>query len=668
MWRNLSTNKVGIALLATAMLSIALACDSQEPEATIAPTATLSQPTATAMASIPPTAAPLTPATSHPTPTATPVPTATPTDYRIYGHEPTWMERYLQSPGYDPAWAEPRTGGTFIFGAQLDVPSFTPAEQGCCYYHGCFRGLPWNSLFRIDPWTGDLGAIEGDLVESWRMSEDGLTLEMWLREGVTFFDQIPEQSPLPAEYNGGLIAGDEFVCEDAVATYRRSVWPPEWEPRLTAGRVDLSHLEDMSCPDGPRGHTFVMHFSEPRGKTLGVLAGRAAVVMDKEVVDWLNDFGEARGAAFMDVAIPANFYSMHGTGPFMPVDINLSVSTDFVANPNYFKEGLPLIDAYRNVVIKDITSRFTALVTGKIHFMGEGSWSMTPGMAEQALRDFPDRIVVNNQLNHWARTMAFGVREPWDDVRVRRAIHLALDRDQWVDFNRIAGYEGMKLANSFAPGTFYAPTDEEIRTWPGYRQPKDEDVAEANRLMDEVFGVGQRPSAKCMASVTNQSDIDACEFVIDTLKKNLDMSVSSDFGDPASQSAASDSGNFDMRISSYVQSTIGDPDDDLYNNYVPGLIEFSSRKFMEARWAEQPEVMAEVERMIRAQSSELDPIKRKQLARELDLKLLEDVSQYVVVGWSLIFPGWRTELKGWRGYDLYSYTKYAMHERMWIAN
>ena len=64
-----------------------------------------------------------------------------------------------------------------MFGAQLDVSRFTPAEQGCCYYHGCYRGLPRNSLFRIDPWTGDLGAIEGDLVETWEMSEDGKTLD-----------------------------------------------------------------------------------------------------------------------------------------------------------------------------------------------------------------------------------------------------------------------------------------------------------------------------------------------------------------------------------------------------------------------------------------------------------------------------------------------------------
>ena len=59
---------------------------------------------------------------------------------------------------------------------------------------------------------------------------------------------------------------------------------------------------------------------------------------------------------------------------------------------------------------------------------------MTPGQAEQAIRDFPDRIVINNQLNHWARTMVFGAKAPWDDVRVRKAIHLSIDRDGMAGF------------------------------------------------------------------------------------------------------------------------------------------------------------------------------------------------------------------------------------------
>ena len=638
-----------IAVLAVTMLVVALACASDEATPTNPP-ATSPPPTATS------------PSMTDGQPTATPV-MAPDTDL-------AWMDRYLQSPGYNPEWGQPIKGGTFIFGAQRDGTRFNLAATHCCYSHGCYSGLPINSLFRVDAWTGDLRTIEGDLVESWDMSEDALTLTMQLREGVMYQDIHPE-SPMPAEYKGGLIAGDEFVCEDAKASIERFAWTPPWEAGIFpfyTGATALVHLERTTCPDGPRGYTFVMHFEYPLARTMQSLsAGYTPIIQDKDWIAWVNDFGEREGRSFGTTEIPDNFYALHGTGPFMAMDINRSVSTTFDANPNYWREGLPLLDRYRNVVIKDIGSRFTALATGKIHYMGEGSWSMTPGQARQAIRDFPDRIVINNQLNHWARTIYFGANPPWDDVRVRKAIHLALDRDQWLEFYRIEGYDGMKLAHTMAPGTFFAPTEEEIRTWPGYRQPKDEDVAEANRLMDEVFGEGSRPTVECTATTTNQSDIDACLFVIDNLKKNLGMEVISDFNESAVNSDRITSGNFDFSISSATMATIGDPDDDLYSNYLLEFVSASSKQSMEARWAEQPEVMAEVESMIRAQSRELDPLKRKELMRELDLKILNEVDQYIVVGWSLIFPGWRVELKGWKGYDLYSQTKYVQNERMWLA-
>ena len=170
----------------------------------------------------------------------------------------------------------------------------------------------------------------------------------------------------------------------------------------------------------------MMHFTAPLAKTLGIMAGDAAHILDKEYIAWLKEYSDREDLLFGRTEVPDNFYSMHGTGPFIPTNINLSVSTTFDANPDYWREGLPLLDKYHNVVVKDIGTRFTALATGKIHYMGEGSWSMTPGQAEQAIRDFPDRIVINNQLNHWARTMVFGAKAPWDDVRVRRAINLAM--------------------------------------------------------------------------------------------------------------------------------------------------------------------------------------------------------------------------------------------------
>ena len=144
---------------------------------------------------------------------------------------------------------------------------------------------PSNALFRIDVWQGKLDAIEGDLVESWRMSEDLMTLTMQLREGVVFFDKssMPTESTVPDEFNGGKILGDEFVCEDAKATVERNVWPKEWETRITRTPAAFNHLESVACPDGPRGYTLVMSFNAPLAKTMAAMSsGGYFPMLDKD--------------------------------------------------------------------------------------------------------------------------------------------------------------------------------------------------------------------------------------------------------------------------------------------------------------------------------------------------------------------------------------------------
>ena len=649
--RNTSISRLITAVLAISILAVALACASEEP--TAAPTA------------VPPTA----------TSPSMPGGEATATPVEVIDSETAWIERYLQSPGYNPEWGDPVRGGTFIFGANRDDTRFNPSSQGCCYTHGCFRGLPWNSLFRIDPWVGTLDSMEGDLVESWEISDDGLSLTMQLREGVMFFDEasMPEESIVPAEFDGGRILGDEFVCEDAVATYERYVRPPEWETRIVLGKSDVGHLESLSCPDGPRGHALVMHFEQSLAKTMGILAGRAATMLDKEYVAWINDFGEREDRSFGDTEVPDNFYAMHGTGAFVPADINLSVYTIYDANSNYFRDGLPLIDRYKNVVIKDLGTRFTALATGNIHFYGEGSYGFTSGQAEQALRDFDDTIEVNVQLNHWARAIRLSTtKPPFDNLMVRKAVHMALDREAWKDFRRVKVgdtlLEGTSTAFWVPPGTPWAIPDEKLLTMPGYRQPKDEDIAEANRLLDEVFGPGERPEITCMARSVNPSDTDGCLFVMDQLGKHLNWEVTAAFVEAAVSTERSNAGNFDIYCGSVVSTAIGDPDDFLPWNLVEDLGYISTTLQIQALKGLHPELMDWMETATLEQSRELDPAKRQQSVWEIQDRAINELMPITTLGWTNIFPAWRRDLKGFKGYDLYSYTKSAMNERMWLAD
>ena len=646
--RSASILRPMVAVLAVTMLAVALACASEE-EPTTAPTAV--------------------PATNTPAPTPTTpgemvLPTATPvseTDMDL-----TWVEQYLKSPGYDPAWGEPRTGGTFVFGSNRDTTNFNPATIGGCYSHGCWSELAYNSLFRVDPWVG-LGTIEGDLAETWEMSDDGSTLTITFRDGVTFYNN----TNLPAEV-ADKVNGDAFVCEDAVASFERMARPPEWEaPIMGTTRRMFSHLGEMSCPDGPRGLVFEMNFTESRASSLSSLS-RGLAMLDKDWIEWLH----GHGSNIMREQTPDNFYWQAGTGAFVPTDINVSVSTAWDANPDYFREGLPLLERYENVVIKDIGSRFTALATNKIQFYGEGSYGFTSGQAEQALRDFPETIVVNPQMNMWARNIYFNAAgPPFDDWKAREAVHLALDREEWRAFRQVRVgdtiLEGTRMAYTVPPGTYFAASEEEIMSWPGWRQPKDEDFAMANQLLDEVFGAGERPAIECLAPSPQQSDIDACLFVMDQLKRNVDWEVTSDFLDTTAAYDKRDASNFTLTLGSgSVSTATGDPDDSYPGTFLREFVSVSygAKASLEAMWEAQPENMQMLEDMIRGQQRELDPVKRKELFRTLEDFLRTEVHSYHdMLGWTNIFPSWRVEAKGISGYDLYSFTKGAMWERVWFG-
>ena len=634
-------------LLAATMLVVALACASEEatPEPTSAPATNTPAPTAT-------------------TPGQMTLPTATPvaeTEMDL-----AWMDRYLKSPGYDPAWGEPRTGGTFIFGSNRDNTDFSPSTIGGCYAHGCWNELAYNSLFRVDPWVG-LGTFEGDLAESWEMSADGSILTIELHEGVTFYNN----PNLPAEV-AGKVNGDAFVCEDAVATFERMARPPEWEaPRLTRTRAMFSHLGELNCPDGPRGLTFELNFTEPRASTLSTLS-RGLAMLDKDWIEWLH----SHEANIMREETPDNFTWQSGTGAFIPESINVSVSSEWVANPDYWRTGLPLLDRYENVVIKDPGTRFTALATNKVQFYGEGSYGFTSGQAEQALRDFPETIVVNPQMNMWARVIYFNAAgPPFNDWKAREAVHLAVDREEWRAFRQVrvgdAVLEGTRMAYSVPPGTYFAPSEEELMSWPGWRQPKDEDFALANQLLDEVFGPGERPTMECLAPTPQQSDIDACLFVMDQLTKNVDWEVTSDFMDSSAAYEKRDNNNFTLTLGSGTVSTAtGDPDDSYPNTFLKEFVSVSygAKASLEAMWEAQPENMQMLDDMIRGQSRELDPVKRRELFRTLEDFLRTEVHSYHdMLGWTNIFPSWRVEAKGIKGYDLYSFTKGTMWERVWFG-
>ena len=287
---------------------------------------------------------------------------------------------------------------------------------------------------RYDPWKGLGGEIEGDLAETWEVQDAGLTVVFKLREGINF----QTNTNLPDEIQSA-VSGDSFTCEDAQASLEYALNPPEGI--LHSGpRAALGHYTGSSCIDD---YTFKVEFGEALARTLPQFAGMLGSPnnMDKDFIEYIRQEGthpelEIDYINLLDETTPETFLFGTGTGAFVPTEFEVDVQSKTRANPDYWREGSPLIEGQDQFIITDATARFSALITGQVDYYGEGSASLLPAHVEQINARFSDKFTIMPALHSWGKGIQINMeREPFNDARIRMAMHLAMDRDDWVDFN-----------------------------------------------------------------------------------------------------------------------------------------------------------------------------------------------------------------------------------------
>ena len=679
----------GVVWVLSILAIVSLACAADEPDAPSAPqepaAAAPAAPAQAASQSAPSMpqqpAAPQAAAQAAPAITAVPVapqpqlapPTPVPTPVPMASDTP-WVEQYLQSAGYRPEWGQPVRGGILRYGANLKLNGHDP-NYGHTYEGPQF--LPtYNALIKFDPWQGLTGPIIPDLATTWDVSGDGTVITFTLREGVTFQDN--PSSTLPAEVKA-LVAGDEFTCEDAAASLNFAIHPPKsfTDAGLNhAGpRLGLAHLikGGATCPDGPMGYTLRAEFREARAGTIGKFAGVTGMPnnMDKDLIEWwVNPVNECVDCWHQTTDV--TFLYGTGTGAFMPVDRTQDVGTKIRANPDYWREGLPILEGVDHIEIEDATTRFTALITGQTDYYGEGSASLLPGQVEQVLDSFSDELHLEPVLHLWGKGLQFNMhRKPFDDERVRYAIHLGIDREEWVEFNRIKEQTGViRPTNWMPPGTVWALPDDEMWAMPGYRiAEKAEDIAEANRLLDEAGFTGSpRFSAACMTA-NPQIFVDGCLWFKDQLKKHLDIELSVDVVEELVQAERANTlhgipPDYDMHYGSKARTDVADPSD-FYNIFlVPETESWYHRGT--GRFQSDAERAQRLWDMSIAQAVELDPVRRRELVHEIEREVIK-AAYMIPMPWSIIWPAWHKDVRGWRMFNHPSQIKWSGWERTWLA-
>ena len=172
-----------------------------------------------------------------------------------------------------------------------------------------------------------------------------------------------------------------------------------------------------------------------------------------------------------------------GSGPFRFQEYQPGQSISGVRNPDYYHKGLPYLDGFIGIYADKQATRVGAIRGDRaaIEFRG-----FPPATRDELVAALGDQITVQeSDWNCGNLITPNHQRKPFDDVRVRRALTLAIDR-----WNRRAG-DGEDLGDADGrrrrfPGSPLAATKEELQQLAGYWPDIEKSRAEARRLLKEA--------------------------------------------------------------------------------------------------------------------------------------------------------------------------------------
>jgi len=424
----------------------------------------------------------------------------------------------------DPAAAAPEKivrGGTFVIGMHGDLVNFDVVTQTAALHLSVMSlvqsGLmKWGKSTVVDPTK-----LACDLCESWTQI-DPTTYEFKLRQGVRWHNVPP-------------VNGRELVADDVKYTLERlKTGNFRNDPRFGRNQSKVASIESIETPDK---YTLRVKLKAPDAAFLWHMGDPFVLIVAREQVEAESDGILQSGLV--------------GTGPFILKEFTPKVGYTLVRNPDYFQPGLPYLDAVEVRVIMDNTTRANAFRAKEIH---------DPGMFMDAEkkriidRSHPDLFMGEVPGMTTAGIYFNTTRPPFDDARVRRAINLAIDRQGIIDATR---FGHAVLTRWLSPSVgIYATPENEVAKLPGYRQPKDQDVATARRLLAEAgYPNGFSTELKVIRSANIPAD---AEVIAEQLRRNLNVEVKLVVLERAVHAKETQAGNYAMSAE-YTLSSAGDP-------------------------------------------------------------------------------------------------------------
>ena len=285
---------------------------------------------------------------------------------------------------------------------------YDPALQSLSTVY-TINGLIFDTLLEVEP----DGTLAPSLAESWTVSPDELTYTFKIRSDVVFHN------------------GRSMTADDVKYTLDRLRDPETNSPR----RGVYSSVASVEAPDAT---TVVVTLSEPYAPLLAVLADISAGIVPREVVEAQGDLN----------ANPV------GTGPFKFVEWVQDQHVKLEANPDYWREGLPYLNAVTFTFNGDANARAANLRSQTVDFL----WNAPPEL-RQVLGADPSLQVYGGEGTQSFEYLLLNMQKPpFDDIRVRQAIYWALDREEMRQISRPDTTTA--ITTGFLPPTHWAGVKE----------------------------------------------------------------------------------------------------------------------------------------------------------------------------------------------------------------
>ena len=179
-----------------------------------------------------------------------------------------------------------------------------------------------------------------------------------------------------------------------------------------------------------------------------------------------------------------------GSGAWVFKGFQTQTSWEYERNTNLFKPGRPYFDGLKFFVIPDRQRVMAALQVEQIAANYGPASGLEVDQALSVADESNGRLQARCIIGILSRALVLDISKlPFDDARVRKAVFLAVDRQEILQVVGCFEFGCVETVGRFFPGpidgTVVTP-DEDLLKIPGFRQPKDQDIAEAKRLMAEA--------------------------------------------------------------------------------------------------------------------------------------------------------------------------------------